>query len=99
MTDIQKVAATGARYAFALSLLAYALWCLAHEPAAKVTDVHSILAAIALVLLPDLPAHVAAGVRTIGSALLDMYARYKNPTNPTPPAAGSGGSGGAGGAP
>ena len=86
MTDIQKAAATGARYGFALALLAYALWCLMHETAPKVTDVHAILAGVALLLLPDVPAHLAGGVQTVGGAVVDIYARWKNP-----PAAGSGG--------
>lgn len=71
--SVQRIGTVVTRYVFCLALLGYALYELHVRPPAKLTDPFVLLAGLALLLLPDLPAHVASGVTSVGTALVGLY--------------------------
>ena len=57
----------------ALAMMAYGGWGLLHEAQAKVTDPHALIFGTGLLIFPSIPRRLAAAVRTVGQAAVDVY--------------------------
>lgn len=78
MTDFQKDVGTVALYLFALALIVFGAYGLYRETAPRVTDVHAIILAVGLLLLPFFPARFAAAVKQVGGAVAEAWKAKKD---------------------
>ena len=69
---VQHAGALAARYLFCLALLAYALYEMHAKMPTTLVNPFVLLAAIALLLLPDLPAHIKQALEAVGPAVKDL---------------------------
>lgn len=79
MTDYEKRVSRFGMFVLALGLLLFGLYGLYHESAGNIkpsiTDTHSIITAIALMLL--VPSQIASGVRVAGGAVVEVFKSWK----------------------
>lgn len=69
---VQHAGALAARYLFCVALLGYALYELHLKPPTSLTNPFVLLAGLALLLLPDVPAHLKQALETVGPAVKDL---------------------------
>lgn len=70
---VQHAGALAARYLFCVALLAYALYEMHAKMPTTLVNPFVVLAAIALLLLPDVPAHLKQALEAVGPAVKDLW--------------------------